>query len=66
MWWLLLRFVGVRDLAGLVVRLGMFIAFIGTVVAMFYVLGIDPIAIAYDWFVQLVEQAVRDAVGDTL
>jgi len=66
MWWLLLRFVGVRDLAGLVVRLGMFIAFIGTVVAAMYAFGINPIAIVYDWFVGLVEQAVRDAVGGAL
>jgi hypothetical protein len=66
MWWLLLRFVGVRDAVGFVVRLAMFAAFVVTVIAALYALGLDPIGIAYDWFVGLVEQAVRDAVGGAI
>ena len=63
MWWLLLRFVGVRDLAGLVVRLGMVAAFAVTVVAAMYAVGLDPVGFVWDAFVDLVGDAARDSIG---
>jgi len=50
----------------LLLTVAIFTSAFATVVMGLYAVGIDPIGIAYDWFVGIVEQAVRDAVGDAL
>ncbi|MBP2251243.1 hypothetical protein J2754_001564 [Halarchaeum solikamskense] len=50
----------------LLLTLSIIASAIATVVMGLYAVGIDPLGIAYDWFVGLVEQAVKDAVGDAL
>lgn len=73
MWRLLLRAVpGLNLIFALpailrtVLSLAMMATVVVTVVMALYALGFDPIGMAYDWLVHLVEQAVKDAVGNAL
>lgn len=50
----------------LILTVAIFASAVATVVMGLYAVGIDPLGIAYDWFVGIVEKAVRDAVGDAL
>lgn len=66
MWWILLRLLGVRDTIGLLLRVAQILVLGATAILAAYALGFDPVQFVWNLFVDVVQAAVEEAVGNQL